>query len=136
MTALPRLGEMLTRGDTLLTYKLSGVVEGDHCVLSLTLKGDCHLRCQRCMGDFIYSINVTSRLRLVTAAELDALDGDDSIDGIEAKPQFDVLELIEDEVLLGLPFAPKHPEGTCRALIENLQQSANPFAILAGLKMK
>jgi len=127
---------MLSNGDSILTYKVSGVTEGDRFILSVTLEGQCHLRCQRCMGDFIYPIALTSRLQLVTAEELEALDGDDSIDGIEAESKLDVLSLVEDEVFLGLPFAPKHSEGSCNALIENLQKSVNPFSVLAGLKMK
>jgi uncharacterized protein len=136
MSALPRLSDMLSNGDSLLTYKVSGATDGDRFLLLVTLEGQCHLRCQRCMGDFTYPIALTSRLQLLTAEELELLDGDDSLDGIEAESQLDVLSLVEDEVLLGLPFAPKHPEGACSALTENLQKSANPFAVLAGLKMK
>jgi uncharacterized protein len=136
MAALSRLRDMLSIDSGVLTYTVVGAQEGDRSILLLTLKGECTLRCQRCLEDFIYPFDLTSRFQLVTDEELAKLDGDDSIDGIEAEPQLDVLALVEDEVLLSLPFAPKHLDDTCSALTKNLQQSANPFAMLAGLKMK
>jgi uncharacterized metal-binding protein YceD (DUF177 family) len=45
-----------------------------------------------------------------------------------------VVALVEDELLLGLPFAPMHPEGECAPATNDLQHKANPFAVLAGLK--
>jgi uncharacterized metal-binding protein YceD (DUF177 family) len=41
--------------------------------------------------------------------------------------------LIEEELLLDLPFAPRHTEGECVPAANDLQQKANPFAVLAGL---
>lgn len=48
----------------------------------------------------------------------------------------DVADLIEDEVLLGLPYAPRHDEGCCTRDAGGRQQQAkpSPFAKLVALK--
>jgi len=101
--------------------------------LEVSLNGVVHLRCQRCLGDLEYPIEVSSRLKLASVEELDAVD-DDEDEYIEASSQLDVIGLVEDELLLSLPFAPRHPGGACGSVSEGLKQSANPFAALAGLK--
>jgi uncharacterized metal-binding protein YceD (DUF177 family) len=45
-----------------------------------------------------------------------------------------VLALLEEELLLSLPIAPKHGLGECQIAVEGLSRSNNPFAVLAGLK--
>lgn len=136
MAVLPRLSDMLANSEGALTYIVRGSKEGDRHFLEVILKGVCYLRCQRCLGELAYPLETTSHLQLLPADKLDEVEADDAVDGIEASSHLDVLALIEDEVLLALPFAPKHPEGACRSAIEGLQQSVNPFAVLAGLKKK
>ena len=58
---------------------------------------------------------------------------DDSTDAIEAEKELAVLSLIEDEVLLALPIAPRHeqcesPSGTAA------EHGPSPFAALSALK--
>jgi uncharacterized protein len=80
-------------------------------------------------------VNLVSRLWLLPADKLDeAEEDDDAMDAIESELRLDVLALIEEELLLDLPFAPRHPEGECVPAANDLQQKANPFAVLAGLK--
>ena len=71
---------------------------------------------------------------MLPAHKLDEADEDDDMDAIEAEPQLDVLALIEEELLLDLPFAPRHADGKCATATNELQQKASPFAVLAGLK--
>jgi uncharacterized protein len=53
-----------------------------------------------------------------------------------------VADIVSDEVLLALPFAPVHEApDVCHGLYEDYQPSTdaqreNPFAVLAGLKQK
>ena len=136
IAVLPRLSDMLANSEGMLTYTVRGYKEDDRHLLQVMLKGVCHLRCQRCLGELIYPLETTSHLQLLSADKLDEVEADDAVDGIEASSHLDVLTLIEDEVLLELPFAPRHPEGACKSAIEGLQQSASPFAVLAGLKKK
>ncbi len=129
---LSRLRDMLADSSGMLTYKVRGYCEADRDMLEVSLHGECTLRCQRCLGKLLYPVNMASCLQLLSADRLDEVD--DDVDCIEATSQLDVLALIEDELLLGMPFAPKHPDGECAPAMSDLQQKASPFAVLAGLK--
>jgi uncharacterized protein len=126
---LPRLSEMFINSDGTLIYSVIGSHQGDSHTLEITLKGNCNLRCQRCLEELQYSLDLSARLQLIKAEMLDEIE-----DAVEASKHLDVFALIEDEVLLNLPFAPRHPEGTCVAPIKDLRQTDNPFAVLAALK--
>jgi len=131
---LSRLDDMLLDSAGTLAYVVQGRRANDRDVLEVSLSGVVHLRCQRCLGDLEYPVEVSSRLKLASAEELDAVDDEDEDEYIEASSQLDVIGLVEDELLLNLPFAPRHPDGACGSVSEGLKQSANPFAVLAGLK--
>lgn len=131
---LARLADLLARPDGMLAYIVRGYREDERDMLEVSLQGRCILRCQRCLGEMDYPVAVTSRLRLLSSDAMDEIEEDDEVDAIEADPRLDVVALIEEELLLGMPFAPKHPEGECAPTANDLQQKANPFAVLAGLK--
>jgi uncharacterized protein len=134
---LSRLNDILGDSRETLTYVVRGFREGDRYMLEVALSGVCHLRCQRCLGELVYPLDMASRLQLVSAEQLGEIEASgDDVECVEASSQMDVLALIEDELLLEIPFAPKHPEGACSQSPEGLEQSANPFSVLAGLKKK
>jgi uncharacterized protein len=128
------VADVLAKSDGSLTYIVRGYREGDSDMLGVTLQGSCTLWCQRCLGELDYPVKLDSKLLLLPAEKLDETEEDDDVDAIEASPRLDVLALIEDELLLALPFAPRHTEGKCAASTNGLQQKASPFAVLAGLK--
>ncbi len=134
--ALPRLDDILLDSVGTLVYVVQGNRINDRNVLDVSLNGIVRLRCQRCLGNLEFPIGVSSRLKLASAEELDAVDDEDEGEYIEASSQLDVIGLVEDELLLSLPFAPRHPDGACSPVSESLKQSANPFAVLAGIKKK
>jgi uncharacterized protein len=134
--ALSRLGDTLSNSHGKLNYLVRGLHIDDRYFLEVVLSGVCHLRCQRCLGDLEYPVDLTSRVQLVSAEELGVVDEIDDGECIEASSQMDVLELVEDELLLGLPFAPRHLDGACSKVIDSLKQSSNPFSVLADLKKK
>ena len=133
IVSLSRLSDLLANSNGMLSYKVLGLKQGAFQKLEITLEGMCYLRCQRCLGELFYPIELNSQLQLLSAEKLDELDDEDE-EAIEATKQLDVMALIEDELLLSLPFAPKHPVGMCVAPGNEVQQSANPFAALAVLK--
>jgi len=134
LAELPRLADMLAGPEGKLTYIVRGYRDGDSDMLEVSLHGECQLRCQRCLGEMRYPVDLVSRLLLLPGDKLDEVEDDDEVDAIEAETRLDVLALIEDELLLGMPFAPRHPEGECAPATNDSQQKANPFAVLAGLK--
>ena len=133
---LPRMAELLTDQVGKISYKLHGFEGNDgKPMLKLTLSGVCNLRCQRCLTTLIYPIELVSNLRLVSEGELDESDiEDDEVDNIPADKRLDVLALLEEELLLSLPIAPKHEAGVCQIAAEGISRSASPFAALTGLK--
>ena len=52
-----------------------------------------------------------------------------------ASTHFNLLEAIEDEILLALPHAPKHPVSQCQLRpVEVDLEKPNPFKVLKNLK--
>jgi len=134
VSALSRLADKLAKSDGSLAYIISGYQEEGRDMLEVSLQGVCTLICQRCLSELKYPVKLVARLWLLPADKLDEAEENDEIDAIEAESRLDVLALIEEEMLLGLPFAPRHDEGECAPAANDLQQKANPFAALAGLK--
>ena len=106
-------------------------------VLTLEVNGLLHLQCQRCLGLLEYPLRIANTLLLVGAGQVAAgeLDEEDA-EWIEASGELDGELLVEDEIILGLPYAPRHEEGTCRqsghAAHGGMGDAA--FAKLAALK--
>jgi len=135
---LLRLLDMLENPQGILSYTVQGSVDkqGNHW-LDVSVAGQCQLRCQRCLKRLDYPIRIDSRLLLCDQASLDALNEDDeAFDSILADEQLNVLDLLEEEILLSLPIAPRHELGACQARDgENAHKGEkNPFAVLANLK--
>jgi uncharacterized protein len=68
--------------------------------------------CQRCLTAFGFVVDSQSDLILArdedSADEMEALFDDDEFDVVVGSKAFDVMNLIEDEVLLAIPQSPKH----------------------------
>lgn len=138
LAAMSRLQDLLADQAGEVSYSVHGVPDKDgKPMLEVAIEGICRLRCQRCLNAFDYPLKLASRLFLASPEEMEALaedDGDDS-DSILADKHLDVQGMIEDEMLLSLPFAPKHPDGECSPAVEHSgNEGRNPFAVLASLK--
>ena len=133
---LPRMADLLTDFEGKVTYSVRGYTGNDgKPLLELTIDGVCNLRCQRCLNALASPLKLVSRLRLVKEGEMDSTDiEDDEADSIPAEKRLDILVLLEEELLLSLPIAPKHGLGVCQIAAEGLNRSTSPFAVLAGLK--
>ena len=121
-----------------LAWRATGSTHGRHGALrlDLTIDGDVALICQRCLQPMRVPLNLRSKF-LVAASEdaADALDQDDDFDVVVGSAQFELDTLIEDEVILALPIAPRHtvcPDGKSDASDDVRKPS--PFAALAALK--
>lgn len=140
LAELPRLRDELENPQGVLSYTVQGGVDklGNH-FLDVSVVGRCRLRCQRCLNGLDYPLQIDTRLLLRDQANLDALGDDDDeeeSDSILAEAQLDVLNLLEEEILLSLPIAPKHELGACQAADgdKTHQEERHPFAVLAKLK--
>ncbi|MGB8517702.1 MAG: DUF177 domain-containing protein [Gallionella sp.] len=137
---LLRLADFLNDTHGSLSYSVIGAVDVYGTpVLKLRMNGSCHLTCQRCLQGMEYEIQVATSVLLRDQAGLDRLDEseiDEEYESILADAHLDLWHLLEDEVLLNLPFAPKHEGLECQPEngIKLQQNESHPFAMLAKLK--
>jgi len=103
--------------------------------LRLVLGGRLDLRCQRCLGGFEWPLAVEATLQPVRAGQPipDEELEDDEVDAIEIAEGLDVLALIEDEILLALPIAPRHEQCEVPRGMNGANEES-PFAALASLR--
>jgi len=137
IAGMSRLQDVLEKPDGKVSYVLRGLQKGNgNLMLELALEGSCQLRCQRCLQALDYPIKQVSRLMLEDQQpESELLEG--SFDSIPPDAHLDVAALVEDEILLNLPFAPRHEPGMCQAESMDPNQGAeNPFSVLRSLKDK
>lgn len=133
---LPRLASQLAAASGCLSVRLEGWRDGEgKSWLRVDIVGEPVLCCQRCLGAVKFPLSIRSRLQLIAPGE-DWPDGelqDDDADAIPADKAMDVLSLIEDEVLLALPIAPRHER--CHAPLANtVEHELSSFAALGALK--
>ncbi|QSN60533.1 MULTISPECIES: DUF177 domain-containing protein [unclassified Caballeronia] len=117
--------------------------------LRLAVHGSVWLTCQRCLSPYSQHLDVDATYRIVaTEEEADEYPLDeDEIEVIVGSRQFDLIDLIEEELLLSLPLVPKH--SVCPEVHESLlagsaedeadeggeeAEKPNPFAVLEKLK--
>jgi uncharacterized protein len=108
-----------------------------NAVLSLT--------CQRCLGPVEVAVAVERSFRFVPDEEMAAAQDEESEEDVLALSRsFDLVELVEDELLMELPLAPRHevcPEPVKLAVAdEEFEASSsareNPFAMLGKLRIR
>ena len=135
---LDRLHDLLVDIDGEVTFRLQGYKgEGGESMLHLEVSGTVPLACQRCLEAVPCDLDVDAVLELVPAgAELsqDELE-DDTRDFLPVERELDVVELVEDEILLALPVAPRHEKCGLPGAA-NAGERINPFAKLSVLKGK
>ncbi len=119
--------------DTLFTWQAEGStqpeLQGDGTeapqpYLRLALHGAAWLECQRCLTPYEQPFDVETTFRLVATeeeAEEFPLD-EDELDVIVGSRQFNLVDLIEEELLLSLPVVPKHD--VCPLVHESLVSGA------------
>jgi uncharacterized protein len=105
--------------DTVFTWQVEGSTqpelqddgsEAAQPYLRLAVHGAAWLECQRCLAPYEQTFDVDATYRLVqTEEEADEypLD-DDELEVIVGSRQFNLVELIEEELLLSVPLVPKH----------------------------
>lgn len=83
--------------------------------LAIDLAGSVPLVCQRCLGRLDWPVRQATELLLAgNEREFATLDADSEAEVILADGPLDPAVLVEDELVLTLPFAPRH-EGACPA---------------------
>jgi uncharacterized protein len=139
---LARVLDMLADTAGGLNYRVQGRIGSQNGPqnrpqLLLEVDGSLSVCCQRCLEGIDYPVRIRSLLELVkdgeelTQEEIE----DDSKDFLSAQKELDVVELIEDEVILDLPVAPRH-ENCSLPDTGGLTEKVSPFSVLKSLKGK
>lgn len=96
--------------------------------------------CQRCLNEMGLSLTGPIQLVFVKGESQESNKDEEFETVIVSDEPVSLSELIEDEVILALPFAPMHEVDDCPAsdVVKELQETnrPNPFAALAKLKDK
>lgn len=135
-------------GEAPVEYVVQGHVQADPAGMSepwidLTASTSLLLTCQRCLGPIDVAVEFSRQFRFVANEELAAIEDEESDeDVLVLSKSFNLLELIEDELLMSMPPAPKHI--TCPQpvklqaadadFVDAPQDKPNPFAVLEQLK--
>jgi len=130
-----RLHDMLAGHDGEVAYEVEGVRdERGRPALRLRVHATLALRCQRCLDALAFEVRADEVLVLAgTQAEIDAEPADaHAADRVMAAKDMPVRELVEDELILALPHAPRHADCSARAST-GAAEKVLPFAGLRGL---
>lgn len=135
-------------GESLVTWSASGELRNPGHVhpeiwVHLRAQAILALTCQRCLAPVDVPIAVERSFRFVADEDMAAAQDQESEEDVLALGRdFDLVELVEDEVLMELPLAPRHlicpVPVKLAASDENFdtgaEQRENPFAILGRFK--
>ena len=84
--------------------------------IAIDLDGEVPVICQRCLEPFLYPVaQHTIAVLAKNDADADSLDVDSDDEVLVADHPLLAAELVEDELLLTLPYAPMHEPGDCVA---------------------
>jgi uncharacterized protein len=134
-----RLSDLVS-ADAELGYELSGYVDAESKPrLRLHMHGEAPLVCQRCLEPLAFVIDVDTDFILVGDDSMipPPDESDEMPDYLVATAEMRVIELLEDELLLALPYAPKHEDACAdNAGVKMNSEKQSPFAVLKGLKTR
>ena len=138
LSSLERLHDLLAEAAGEVSFRIGGLAgEQGESLLHLEVSGSLPLACQRCLEAIPFDLDVDIFLELLPeGAEVsqDEME-DDTRDFLPVAGKLDVAELVEDEILLALPVAPRHERcGLPGSVVAG--ERIHPFAQLAGLRGK
>jgi uncharacterized protein len=117
--------------------------EEDRYLISVAVKAELVVSCQRCLEPIRISVVTDSTLCMIAGEEQMGSLPESLEPLILEDGTADLRSVVEDELLLGLPIVSYHDSGPCADLVEKyytaaepdeLESQPNPFAVLEQLK--
>ena len=140
LAGFPRLKDHLVSDAGDVTYALKGVRDArGRAGLRLEVRGVLQLRCQRCLGALAHSVDAEQLLVLAASQEeIDAEPaGVDDPDRVVAGKEMSVRDLVEDELILALPYAARHEDCEPQHEMDASERAmSSPFAGLRGMMQR
>lgn len=136
---LPRLHDYLYSMTGIIEYELRGAVNAQgKPQLHLAIQGKIGLTCQRCLGELEQNVDQVHDLQLIESPNdfPEIAEENPTVDCILAEAELDVLALLEEEIILGLPLSPRHDTAVCCINIvdDSSRAGKTAFAPLSALK--
>lgn len=128
-----RLPDVLHDTAGALEYAVSGQRDArGRPALRVELRGVLRLTCQRCLEPLEFALAADTLLTLArrqSEVDADALDAD--FERVVGGKDMAVRDLLEEELLLGVPVAPRHMQ--CEVVRVGRDEGGSPFDKLRGL---
>jgi len=138
ISGFTRLRDLLASDAGDVAYEVEGLRDArGRPSLRIRVRGTLELRCQRCLEAMRMQVDEDEMLVLAASqAEIDADPADaEAPDRVLAGREMALSELIEDQLILALPYAPRHAEcGARRGEGSAAGQGADRHSPFAGLK--
>lgn len=135
---LERIAPHLTRNDGMVTGSVALSMERGRIVAEVELAAELEVRCQRCLLPMTLPVESRSQVALV-GSEADAACVPEELEtALAPEGRMRLADLLEEELLLALPAAPRHPQacpqGTGDRETESFAEpTQRPFANLGAL---
>lgn len=135
VSGFSRLQDLLGSDVGELEYEVRGTRDDvGRPAIGIRIGGELQLTCQRCLKAMPFALRVDGMVVLAKSeAEIEAQPVDpETPDRVLAGKEMEVGTMLEDEILLAIPFAPRH-EHCSGGGIDKGEAQASPFADLRGL---
>jgi uncharacterized protein len=111
-----RLADRIAADAATIKWRIEGTNDSlGRPALRISISGDVPLTCQRCLSPFALPVTQSTIAVLARSeGEADVFDAESDDEVLVANHPLDPAELIEDELLLTLPYAPMHEAGACK----------------------
>lgn len=138
VTRLPRVIDLLAGREGDVNGSVALTREGGRIVADVAFDATLTLQCQRCLAPMTIGIEGDSRVVLVETEEAAATVPPEFETALAPQGRMRLAELVEEELLLALPAAPRHAAGDCPAAGPDAREDAapdvqRPFASLGEL---
>jgi uncharacterized protein len=115
LSVLERLKSLLTTSEGEATARIRWTREGGHVIAQVEAVAKLKLRCQRCLEEFELPVSSRSRVVLVADESQVVALPEELETALAVEGRIRQRDLVEEELLLAVPAAPRHAEGGCEA---------------------
>jgi uncharacterized protein len=136
IAGLGRLQDLLASNAGELDYELHGTTdEAGRPSIRVRIGGELQLTCQRCLKALAHELRIDELLVLAKSeAEIESQPVDpEKPDRVLGEKEMEVGTLLEDEILLAVPVAPRHEQCSAAESVKKGGAQASPFSGLRGL---
>jgi uncharacterized protein len=136
--SMKRIAEELASDEGIAKATVVLSREAGQIIAALEFEAELTLRCQRCLGPMPQRLQGSSRVALVESEDAVAEVPPELETALAPAGRMALAELVEEELMLALPAAPRHEEGQCPAARPEARENEasevqRPFANLGEL---